>query len=379
MGEAGVADQGFGPLFANLSVRALPTTEPVGPSDAKNPKTRDLISKANKWWDFVKVRTWELHPYKRIVFLDGDVYFTKKMDSSFDNPECTRVAGGSSPFNAGWFRVDPSQDKYLELINIVQTEEYDKVTGWANQCSATNPDVTKGRLCTHHHDGTKAHRVAGGESTQGLFAYWCDVVNDMDKAIMFHSYNFQDAPYGCRKEPADDCGRCRRIDEGVQAVHATGNCGKHPEACECPELYARWWEAQEMNIPFYTNPKVQSAAAKHPEKLDCFFPADERNVYFTKRCRRKLKRDDPTSGCKPWTPEDFDHPNNHGLGDHMAFLGREDHHHHQSQKGGKTHHHQSHHQSQKGKETHHHQHQGPKDTNPEHGKRAEIALIKALG
>ena len=127
------------------------------------------------------------------------------MDSSFDNPECTRVAGASSPFNAGWFRVDPSQEKFKELINIVENEEFDVVTGWSHQCSVTEPDVTKGRLCTtDRRTGMKRHRVAGGESTQGLFAYWCDVVNDMEKATMFHSFNFHDAPYGCRKEPHDD-------------------------------------------------------------------------------------------------------------------------------------------------------------------------------
>jgi hypothetical protein len=295
--------------------------------------------------------------------LDGDVYFVKIMDSSFDNPECSRVAGTSSPFNAGWFRVDPSQAKFDELMNIVRTEEFDSVSGWADQCSSMKPDVTKGRLCTTDRlTGEKKHRVAGGESTQGLFAYYCDVVKDMDMHTMFQAFEYKNAPYGCRKDPLSDCGVCRRIDEGVQAVHATGNCGKHPHACECPELYSKWWEAQEMNTPFYTSPEAKQALQMYPDLLSCLSPTGKSKGYFEKKCTKQLARHHPNAahgaGCPPWTREYFDHPENHGLGGFVetsfGSLGETKSHH--------KHHHQDH-----------------KDKNPEHGKQATMALIKTIG
>jgi hypothetical protein len=359
-----IVEQGFGPLLANLSVRALSTTIPLEPLEVTNEKTRSLIDESKKWWDFVKVRTWELHPYERIVFLDGDVYFVKNMDSSFDNPECTRVAGAASPFNAGWFRVDPSQAKFDELMNIVRTEEFDKISGWANQCSSTKPDVTKGRLCTHDRKtGKKFHRVAGGESTQGLFAYYCDVVKDINMNIMFHSFEYKNAPYGCLKKTD---GACRRIDEGLQAIHATGNCGKHPNACECPELYARWWEAHEMNIPFYTSPEAKKALKMYPYKLGCLSPTGKPIDYFEKKCKRRLIRHRPEADrvepCTPWTKNDFDHPENHDLGGFVETACK-------SPEETKSHH--KHHKHHK----HHHDHRAD---NPEHGKQATAALIKSV-
>ena len=286
-----MVEKGFGSVLGNLSVRVLPTSAPIFREQVSNASTQLAIDKAMKWWDFTKLRAWELTPYRRVIFLDADVFFTANMDDSFDLPECSRVAGASSPFNAGWFRVNPAVATFDDLVRIVASAGFDQRNGWNDQCSAYHPDVTRGRLCTAHEDGTKTLRVAGGESTQGLLAYYCDVVRDMRDNTMFNSTEFRDAPYGCRREPPSAVGRCRTVAEGVRAVHATAGCGKHPFACACPELYEAWWRAHSVNLAMLP-PFGESLSAEYGAALDCLNPqGTHRSIrwrdkqYWTKNCQ----------------------------------------------------------------------------------------------
>jgi len=293
MANMELVDEIFGELLRDLRVRVLPTTLPITPGDVEVKSTRDAISKTGKYWDFVKVRVWQLTPYRRVVFLDGDVFFVRNQDSFFDMNDCSRVAGRSSPFNAGYFRADPSQKAYNELLTIVRTGRFDKVEGWNRQCVAGKPDVTNGRLCTRKEKadlGPKVHRVGGGESTQGLFAYYCDVVRDMNNNTMIDAGDYVRGPYGCRLEdPIGINGRCRTIAEGVGSVHATGHCGKHPVACRCPELYDAWWAAQEINNRFLVSETVNRSIAKYGELVGRILasggdPVSVRNGYWVRKC-----------------------------------------------------------------------------------------------
>jgi hypothetical protein len=68
------------------------------------------------------------------MFLDADVFFTGNLDLSFDWPECTRVAGAASPFNSGFFRVDPKISTFVEILTILRTKGFDQKGGWNMQC-----------------------------------------------------------------------------------------------------------------------------------------------------------------------------------------------------------------------------------------------------
>ena len=287
MADADMVVASFGPLIEDLRIRVLPTTIPVAAAQVRNESTRFWIGKAGKWWDFVKLRAWELTPYQHVAFLDGDVFFTQNMDDFFDMPECSRAAGKASPFNAGFFRVEPSIVTYRELIGIVETQGFDIVSGWDSQCAEGSPDKSHGRLCNKHRDGSMSHRVAGGESTQGMLAYFCDVVRDMKSSTMIDAGNFRDGPYGCRlEEPPGVLGRCRTVAEGVRAVHATGGCGKHPRACGCPELYDIWWQANSKNLEFLKGAYLHRNIVLHggeKGKLGCLSPSTK-GGFWTWNC-----------------------------------------------------------------------------------------------
>ena len=44
---------------------------PVQDSDVQNRLYASVITKINKWWDFVKLEVFDLTQYKKAVFLDG--------------------------------------------------------------------------------------------------------------------------------------------------------------------------------------------------------------------------------------------------------------------------------------------------------------------
>lgn len=45
--------------------------QPIDRDKVENPQFVDVIDKQNKWWDWVKLLTFDLTEYKKVVFLDG--------------------------------------------------------------------------------------------------------------------------------------------------------------------------------------------------------------------------------------------------------------------------------------------------------------------
>ncbi|KAL4551901.1 hypothetical protein Ndes2526B_g06151 [Nannochloris sp. 'desiccata'] len=103
---------------------------PLSAADMTNKIYASIISKLNKWWDFVKIEVFNLVQYKKAVFLDGDTLFIKNLDELFQLPAGTHTDAPKSPFNSGLFVVRPSRADYLTLLDMVKQGIYDLKHSW---------------------------------------------------------------------------------------------------------------------------------------------------------------------------------------------------------------------------------------------------------
>ena len=68
-----------------------------------------------------KIYCWTLVEYKRVLYIDSDIFPTSSMDVYFQLPRTTGFAGGRSPLNGGWFLLTPSLDVFEGFKKLIET------------------------------------------------------------------------------------------------------------------------------------------------------------------------------------------------------------------------------------------------------------------
>lgn len=181
-----------------------------------NEKYASIITKLEKWWDFVKLEVFNLVEYKKAVFLDGDTLFIKNLDELFAFPAGSHTDAPKSPFNSGLFIVDPSRSDYLALLDIVKQGNYDLKRSWGGAFEDTK-GLYKPRSYAPFY---------GAESTQGLLYYFFHTVKKSYRVLPRDVYHYQGT-----ESP-----------EGVKLVHfnicAKPVVGIIPK--ECKRWHSKW-------------------------------------------------------------------------------------------------------------------------------------------
>ena len=212
---------------------------PLAASDMVNKEYASVITKLNKWWDFVKIEVFNLVQYGKAVFLDGDTLFIQNLDEIFSFQAGAHTDALKSPFNSGLFVVEPSQDDYLHLLSIVKQGFYDLKRSWGAAYEDTQ-GIYRARPYAAFY---------GAESTQGLFYYFFHTVKQSYHLLPRDIYHYQgkESPEGaklvhfniCRKPkpgvvPEEECTRFHRKWQVIYSSLHLDTCNKEKNNTNYP-------------------------------------------------------------------------------------------------------------------------------------------------
>lgn len=166
---------------AELGVHLRKVIPPLGPTDTANRLWASVVTKLDKWWDFVKLEVFNLVEYRKAVFLDGDTLFLENLDFLFTLPAGTHTDAPKAPFNSGLFVVEPSVNAYDTLLALARAADYDLKRGWGGKFK-DSAGLYRARSYAPFY---------GAETTQGLLHYYFTEVAPSGVALSRDRYHYQ--------------------------------------------------------------------------------------------------------------------------------------------------------------------------------------------
>eukprot|EP00635_Sarcinochrysidales_sp_CCMP3193_P005337 CAMPEP_0118914976 /NCGR_PEP_ID=MMETSP1166-20130328/15216_1 /TAXON_ID=1104430 /ORGANISM="Chrysoreinhardia sp, Strain CCMP3193" /LENGTH=449 /DNA_ID=CAMNT_0006854615 /DNA_START=56 /DNA_END=1402 /DNA_ORIENTATION=+ len=274
-----------------IGYRVLVKELPVQVADIRGQYLRERISTNGCCgaWELLKLYSWTLTEYHRVVHVDMDVAILQNIDELFDDDDDDEYAGGSgSSSKTRWWRTEDGEDDVYALFTYDWTMARGKNKPVQGGFILAKPStaiydalvdvVREGDFRANGGwGGTGAGQYWGGMTIQGLMPYFFETVRPgqgkaLDECVYNNmAHNPRDVggfnKGRCRRDgslhPAP-CRDCRLVDvDDVKTVHFTicqkpWNCISATNvACPycpiCAKLHKKWFDIRhEMELEWGT-------------------------------------------------------------------------------------------------------------------------------
>lgn len=251
-------------------------------------------------WELLKLYSWNLTEYHRVVHVDMDAFLLQNIDELYDDD--SELWGGDSvralytydwtmahrpwginpPVQGGFFVAKPDPGTYEAMVDVIRQGDYRAGKGWG---------------------GTGAGTYYGGMTIQGLLPYFFERLRPgtgraVDNCVYNNMANNPRTVDGfgkgdCRDgtKPPATCNDCRLVDVAtVKSVHMT-ICGK-PWSCSsaerlscpycpiCAKFHKRWFDLRkELEVEWGTYDVVRYTGRALERQGMCYRRTKESSGY----------------------------------------------------------------------------------------------------
>ena len=202
--------------------------------------------------ELIKLSSYRLTQYTKIVHLDADVLvlnpFTnillqkRSLIYTTDPNMASHKGEDKMPVQGGFLVLEPSEEDYTNIINVMMTTEFRKGSAW---------------------NGTKIGWFWGGMTVQGVLPYYYRKVSNPDRMVKLDRcyYNTMADTPACSIQKVED----------LTSAHFTicqkpWGCFNNPVSRLCGDLHHRWFKLRKEAEKFYSLPSIPQACPKGGHK-----------------------------------------------------------------------------------------------------------------